>query len=180
MKKLSVIGCGSVGDALLEAIALKHLEYKLKYEIIEFIDPDIVSKDSSKYFQYPKVFEIEDKLNNINPFMKLRPIQNTFPECLQDLNKHVINNTLYIDCRDDLIQSSICYMKIYSDGPYGHIIKYPDDKIDSKPTNYQIKRSNYYAKLTVYRVVEDILRSEPIFDHSTQQKEYIINHMATI
>lgn len=171
---LSIVGCGSVGEALLQLFSLKMLEdTNSKFESVELIDPDLVST-SDKYLMYPKVFEVEDKIKKINPDLKIKSIHSKaiFPECVSHRDNY---NNLFVDCRDTSEQSDLCCMKICSDGPYGKIILYPDT-ITGLPTNYRIKKSNYYALLTASTVIEKIFKFDVPYKKENTEKVISINH----
>lgn len=177
---MCVVGCGSVGSALLHLICYKSLEYKLNIDNLYFIDPDL---ENCNNFCYPKVYLIEDQLIKINSKLNLRPLNCTFQKYYNSLHPDNIKQILFIDCRDSMEQSSVFYMKIFSDGPYGRIIKYPKDNIIIKYANYKIKNSKYYANLTVCRIIEDILNitlSDLLNKSNQKQIDFIINHLCPI
>lgn len=176
MKKLSVVGCGTVGSALLRLFASRSLETKCKFEILEFIDPDVITEDGHNKIGYPKSYHLEDELYQINPMLRLRPVNDKFPDFLNNYSNTEINNTAYIDCRDNKNQSEVFYMKISSDGPYGHIIKFPKNNNLDEPHNYSIKNSEYYSLLTVSHVIEDITNIKfPIIKGNETQ--IVLNHL---
>lgn len=176
MKKLSVVGCGTVGSSLLKLFASRSLETKCKFEILEFIDPDVITEDGHNKIGYPKTYQLEDQLYHINPLLRLRPVNNKYPDFIREFTNTEINNTAYIDCRDNKNQSDFFYMKISSDGPYGNIIKYPTNNDINEPHNYSIKNSEYYSLLTVSHILEDIINIKfPIV--RGQETQIVLNHL---
>lgn len=177
---LCVVGCGSVGSALLHLVGIKSVEYDIPYKKIIFVDPDIITDSTQNHYSYPKVFEIEDLLIEIGCPISLVAVNLTFESYYSSLSESDINNTIFIDCRDSNEQSSIFYIKIYSDGPYGHIIKNPENNdINKFYTNYKIKNSKYYSLLTVSHIVDDILNLKEKKFSSSKQTEFVINHLCS-
>lgn len=183
MKRLCIIGCGTLGQQLIELYAKRSLEIKPIFETIDLIDPDIIT-DCSLNNSYPKVFIIDDLICKINPFLNCRVFPQSFPECIDNIySGDDLKETLFIDCRDTSNQSDLFYMKITSDGPYGSIIKFPKTNKLDQPTNYKIDKSNYYANLTATRVLEDIMNVQFPLDDFTSKKESVfcvINHTIPI
>lgn len=182
MKRLCIIGCGTLGKQLIELYAERSLYITPIFDILDFVDPDIVT-DECINNSYPKVFIIDDIICKINPFLNCRALPISFPECMKYYTDDDLKNTLFIDCRDTNHQSDIFYMKITSDGPYGRIIKYPKDNDVDQPTNYKIEKSNYYSKLTASRVLEDIMNVKFPLDDFRNKKGSIycvINHTIPI
>lgn len=175
MKKLSVVGCGTVGSELLYLFAHRCLEKKCKFNILEFVDPDVVTDENSVSNGYPKVLDLEDKINDINPHIILRPIIDIYPDFLDKQTDIEKKNTIFIDCRDNAHKSNIFYMKIASDGPYGKIIKYPSESTVSEPVLYSLKNSKYYSKMTVMQALEDICNIKFPLKRDVE-KIFILNH----
>lgn len=177
---LCVVGCGSVGAALLHLVGMKSVEFDVPYKRIIFVDPDIITDYNENHYSYPKVFAIEDQLLNIGCKLELIAINLTFDKYYLQLNETDIDRTVFIDCRDSNEQSSRFYMKIYSDGPYGHIIKNPENSSHKKYSNYSIKNSKYYALLTVSHIVDDIMNiKEKNIKSCSKQTEFVINHLCS-
>lgn len=182
MRRLSIVGCGTLGKQLIELYAERSLYIAPSFDILDFIDPDIVT-DEGVYQYYPKVFAIDDLICKINPFLNCRAFAESFPTCLNLYSEEELKETLFIDCRDTNHQSDIFYMKITSDGPYGRIIKYPKNNDVDQPTNYKIEKSDYYSKLTASRVLEDIMNVKFPLDSSVRKKGSVycvINHTIPI
>jgi hypothetical protein len=172
---LCIVGCGTVGSSIIEMYSRRSLEIQSHYKELILIDPDC--DDSSDKFIYPKVYALYDMALDINPLLKIHPMIGVFPDVLNNFEKDKINNTVFVDCRDNNEQSDLCYIKIASDGPYGSVIKYPT-QLDGIPSNYKIKKSKYYSLLTVCRVIEDIMNmKEPYIYTKKKSKNYIFNHI---
>lgn len=171
---LCIVGCGTVGTSIVELYARRSLEIDSPYNDLILIDPDC--GENSNY-NYPKVYTLYDMALNINPVLKIHPMLGVFPDILSNFKLNKINNTVFIDCRDNNEQSELFFLKISSDGPYGSIIKYPTN-LDGIPTNYKIKKSKYYSLLTASRIIEDIMNiKEPYIYTKKKSKNYIINHI---
>lgn len=172
---LCIVGCGTVGTSIVELYSRRSLEIDNPYKELILIDPDCV--DRSDNYIYPKVYSLYDMALNINPILKIYPMIGIFPDVLTNFELNKINNTVFIDCRDNNEQSELFFLKISSDGPYGSIIKYPVN-LEGIPTNYKIKKSEYYSLLTASRIIEDIMNiKEPYIYTKKKSKNYIINHI---
>jgi len=154
---IGIVGCGNIGSYLSYFLYQNIIPNKIN--TIYLIDNDILepknfpylfinsrNRIGKKYISNKKVYALKDILEHyirLDNNIHIVPLGIYYDNTDLSIN----NNTMLIDCRDNLNEFSNFKLKLSIDGSFGKIVVNPKDNNINKKEPYRLRKNRFYSQL---------------------------------